>query len=52
MSIEFTKDILNRLIECNPLTPIEDSKDIWKGKGYKEYQCKRMASFFKKVYTE
>ena len=29
MSIEFTKQILNRLIDGKPLTPIEDTEDVW-----------------------
>ena len=28
-SIVLTKHILNRLIDCKPLTPIEDTDDIW-----------------------
>ena len=28
-SIAMTKRILNRLIECKPLTPIEDTTDVW-----------------------
>ena len=32
MSIEFTKAILNRLIEGKPLTAIEDTEDIWTNK--------------------
>lgn len=29
MSIGFTKQILNRLIDGEPLTPIEDTEDTW-----------------------
>ena len=29
MSISLTKAILNRLIDGKPLTPIEDTQDIW-----------------------
>lgn len=52
-SIHITKNILNRLIEGKPLTPIEDTEDIWNevnraSKG-KHYQCKRMSSLFKDV---
>lgn len=55
MSIGFTKQILNRLIDGKPLTPIEDTDDIWKectrrSDGKKTYQCKRMSSLFKDVY--
>ena len=57
MSIGFTKNILNRLIDGKCLTPIEDAGDIWKysfdrGDGIKTYQCKRMSSFFKDVYPD
>lgn len=55
MSIGFTKQILNSLIDGKPLTPIEDTEDVW-GKctrhsdGKKSYQCNRMYSLFKDVY--
>ena len=57
LSINVTKDILNRLIDGKVLTPIEDTPDIWNepndyGKGYKSYQCKRMTSLFKRVYND
>ena len=57
MSIRFTKNILNRLIDGKCLTPIEDTDDIWKysfdrDNGVKTYQCKRMSSFFKDVYPD
>lgn len=57
MSIRFTKNILNRLIDGKCLTPIEDTGDIWKysfdrSDGVKTYQCKRMTSFFKNVYPD
>ena len=57
MSIGFTKNILIRLIEGKPLTPIEDTDDIWResyreGKDYTTYQCKRMSSLFKDVYDD
>ena len=55
-SIGFTKQILNRLIDGKPLTPIEDTEDVWNFcwsiKDYKTYQCKRMSSLFKKVYSD
>jgi len=49
MSIGFTKQILNRLIDNKPLTPIEDTPDIWNAISWSErvYQCKRMSSLFK-----
>lgn len=55
MSIGFTKAILNRLIDCKPLMPVEDTEDTWNlctfgdEDGVKQYQCKRMSSLFKKV---
>lgn len=59
-SIGITKHILVRLIEGKPLTPIEDTDDIWdevtsyRGdkEGYRDYQCKRMSSLFKYVYDD
>ena len=56
MSIGFTKNILNRLIDGKPLTAIEDTPDIWRecsyDKGYKTYQCTRMSSLFKDIYPD
>lgn len=55
MSIVFTKNILDRLIDGKPLTPIEDTEEIWwephidSSDGSKRYQCKRMSSLFKRV---
>ncbi len=54
MSIGFTKQILNRLIDGKCLTPIEDTDDVWNEvhvteAGTHSYQCKRMSSFFKDV---
>lgn len=58
-SIVVTKNILNRLIEGKPLTPIEDTPDIWEEVTYlrvdsnvKKYQCTRMSSLFKDVYPD
>lgn len=57
-SIRFTKSILNRLIDGHPLTPIEDTDDIWeectwsKDSPYKTYHCKRMSALFKEVYDD
>lgn len=48
-----TKQILMRLMDGKPLTPIEDTEDIWnfitERDGVKTYQCKRMSSLFKDV---
>ena len=56
MSIEITKNILNRLIDCKCLTPIydlpEEWNEVWSEDGYTEYQCKRMSSLLKRVYTD
>lgn len=59
-TIGMTKHILNRLIEGKPLTPIEDTDDVWNdisrfcggNDPYKSYQCKRMGSLFKYVYDD
>ena len=56
MSIKLTQQILNRLIDGKPLTPIEDSDDIWNEVAYDKennaivYQCRRMGNLFKYVY--
>jgi len=56
-SIGFTKNILMALIDGKPLTPIEDTDDIWNDvscdkNGVTNYQCKRMSSLFKDVYPD
>lgn len=55
-SIQFTKDILNRLIDGKPIIPIEDTDDIWLNGfdcgDYVSYRCSRMSSLFKKVYND
>lgn len=59
-SIQLTKSILDRLIDGKPLTPIEDTEDVWNDisdisglRGEKvNYQCKRMGSLFKDVYAD
>lgn len=56
-SIKMTQAILNRLIDGKPLTPIEDTDDIWKlctppGEYPESYQCERMTSLFKDVYED
>ena len=58
LSMKITQSILNRLINGHPLTPIEDTYDVWekvaqdKDMGYWAYQCKRMSSLFKDVYDD
>lgn len=52
MSIGFTQEILNSLIDGKVLTPIENTDDIWeyvydRENGAKVYQCSRMSSLFK-----
>lgn len=47
-----TKQILIRLIEEKPLTPIDDTDDIWNKISSEEYQCTRMISLFKKVHSD
>lgn len=57
-SIYATMSILNRLVQCKPLTPIEDTPDIWHEVGYtkaglvKNLQCSRMPSFWKDIYPD
>lgn len=56
-SIGITKNILNRLIDGMPLTPIEDTDDIWNmgyenNNGEKVYQCSRMSALFKTVHSD
>lgn len=58
MSIGTTKRLLNWLIDGKPLTPIEDTDDVWsltappEDLGYECYQCNRMSSLFKDVYPD
>lgn len=57
MSFGFTRNILKRLLDKMPLTPIEDTPDVWSEVvaivGNKtEYQCKRKSSLFKTVNNE
>ena len=57
-SIGITMNILNRLVQCKPLTPIEDTPDIWHEVGFvntglvKNLQCSRMGSFWKDIYPD
>ena len=58
MSFGLTRNILIRLMEGKPLTPIEDIPENWnqtvieKGEGVITYQCKRMSGLFKTVYPD
>ncbi|MBQ0113068.1 MAG: hypothetical protein KBT03_08060 [Bacteroidales bacterium] len=57
MSFGFTRNILIRLMDGNPLTPIEDTEDIWNevdfgSEGRKSYQCKRKSALFKDVFED
>ena len=57
MSWNITKNILMRLMEGKPLTPIEDTDDIWNDATYGDkekhtYHCTRMGSLFKDVYPD
>lgn len=55
MSIGFTKNILDRLIDGKPLTPIENTEEVWEETctdshdGSKGYRCKRMRGLYKRV---
>lgn len=57
-SIKMTQAILVRLLDGQPLTPVEDTDDVWNICGRSEsdekktYQCKRMYSLFKDVYAD
>ena len=51
-SMSLTKNILVRLIEGKPLTPIEDTDDVWNEVGDNYYQCKRMSSLFKTIKSD
>lgn len=54
MSMSMANNILGRLIDLYPLTPIEDVPEVWKEvcdrvNGDKAQQCKRMFSLFRYV---
>lgn len=57
-SIGVTMSILNQLVQCKPLTPIEDTPDIWHEVGFvdtglvEKLQCSRMPSFWKNIYPD
>lgn len=55
ISFGFTRNILIRLMDGLPLTPIEDKPEEWnlvyeEEDGTKAYQCRRMSSLFKHVH--
>lgn len=56
MSICFTQNILNSLIDGRNLTPIEDAPDVWNeiedSTEYIKYQCKRNSALFKYEYKD
>ena len=57
MSWNLTKNILMRLMDDKPLTPIEDTDDDWNEVYSRDdichtYQCKRTHSLFKDVYPD
>jgi len=57
-SFGFTANILKRLLESKPLTPIVDTPEVWDDirsldkDGSVTYQCKRMSSLFKTVHPD
>lgn len=58
MSFSFTRMILKRLLEEKPLSPIEDIPENWSDicsridDEYETFQCSRMGSLFKDVYSD
>ena len=48
-SIQLTKQILNRLIDGKPLTPIEDVPEAWNQITDTKYQCRRCSGLFKHI---
>lgn len=57
-SFGFTANILKRLLESKPLTPIEDVPEVWGDilscdeDGSITYQCRRMCCLFKTVFPD
>lgn len=56
-SFSITRQILDRLMAGEPLTPIEDTPDVWDQcfrykDGKTTYQCKRKSSLFKNIDTD
>jgi len=57
MSWSITRSILIRLMNGQPLTPIEDVPEVWNlvytdDDGTNRYQCRRMSSLFKDVHPD
>ena len=58
LSFGITVSILKRLLRSEPLTPIYDEPDVWNEVAgisedeCKVYQCRRMSSLFKDVYSD
>ena len=57
VSMGLTKDILNRLIDRKPLTPVYDNSEDWieswkSTDGIKHYQHRRCHSLFKDIYPD
>lgn len=57
LSIQLTKNVLDRLVDRKPITPIEDTAEVWvenpmPNVDYKCYQCRRMGSFWKHVFPD
>ena len=56
LNIKTIQNILSKLINGQPLTPIEDTEDVWNRCNEKgeviTYQCTRMSSLFKEVYPD
>lgn len=57
LSFSFTKQILERLMDGRPLTPIENVPEVWSDQitqrdGYVTMQCLRMSSLFKDVHKD
>ena len=55
-SFAMTRGILIRLLNELPVTPIEDTEDVWSDidiqADYSEYQCNRMGRLFKKIFKD
>ena len=56
-SFSITRQILDHLMAGEPLTPIEDTPDVWNQRfrdkdGKTTYQCKRKSSLFKNIDTD
>ncbi len=57
-SFSITKNILIRLMNSLPLTPIEDTPDMWNEITFQDedgtvtYQCKRMSGLFKRIHKD